>query len=168
MRKRSGWPDEGGAPAHDTFGDLFGVLDTRAFEARFRAWINALAGVVEGVVAIDGKTVRGWGKKDKKGSDEPRHRVNAHAAHSRPVLAQESTCGKGHEPAGTKASLEPQNLEGKEGHHPLAHRHLRQAVLDEAGQRSRPCGRCSTMDTDRGPCRRIECDGGRQTSGHFS
>jgi hypothetical protein len=39
-----------------TFGRVFRVLDGRVFEACFREWIAGRAGIVEGVVAIDGKT----------------------------------------------------------------------------------------------------------------
>lgn len=44
-----------GTPAHDHLGD---ILDPEAFQRRFVAWVAALIGVPEGVVAIDGKTVR--------------------------------------------------------------------------------------------------------------
>jgi hypothetical protein len=61
-------------PSHDTFGKVFGILDAGQFEQRFRQWISALAGVVEGVVAVDGKTVRGSGAK---GSHDLLHMVTA-------------------------------------------------------------------------------------------
>lgn len=109
LRKRFGWPLEAGTPSHDTFGEIFRVLDASVFEARFRGWINALAGVVEGVVAIDGKTLRGSGKK---GGNELLHMVTAYAVQSRLCLAQEGTCGKGHELAGMKALLEVLSLKG--------------------------------------------------------
>ena len=54
---------------------LFRVLDASVFEARFRDWINELAGLIEVVVALDGKTLRGSGKK---GSNELLHIVTAH------------------------------------------------------------------------------------------
>lgn len=50
---------EHGTPSHDTFDRLFRLLDAKVFEACFREWISDLAGVVAGVVAIDGKTACG-------------------------------------------------------------------------------------------------------------
>ena len=109
LSERFGWPLERGTPSHDTFGDLFRVLDARVFEARFRDWIRGLAGLIEGVVAIDGKTLRGSGKK---GSNELLHMVTAYAVQSGLSLAQEGTCGKGHELAGMKALLDVLILKG--------------------------------------------------------
>jgi hypothetical protein len=48
-----------GTASHAPFGRVFRVRDERVFEACFREWIAGLAGIVEGVGAIDGKTVRG-------------------------------------------------------------------------------------------------------------
>lgn len=52
LKERFGF--DKGIPSHDPFGDLFGMLDAKQFEQRFRTWINRLAGVVGGVVALDG------------------------------------------------------------------------------------------------------------------
>jgi hypothetical protein len=43
-----------GTPSHDTFGEVFRVLDAKVFESCFRQWIASVVGVVEGVVAFDG------------------------------------------------------------------------------------------------------------------
>src|SRR6266540_1657588 len=49
-----------GTPSADTFRRVFSALDPTEFEGRFRAWLTAFAGSLEGkVVAIDGKTLRG-------------------------------------------------------------------------------------------------------------
>lgn len=109
LSERFGWPLEGGTPSHDTFGDLFRMLDAKVFEARFRDWISGLAGLIEGVVAMDGKTLRGSGKK---GSNEWLHMVTAYAVQSGLCLAQEGTCGKGHELAGMKTRLDVLILKG--------------------------------------------------------
>jgi predicted transposase YbfD/YdcC len=98
-----------GIPSHDTFGDIFGVLDAKQFEQRFRSWINSLAGVVEGVVALDGKSLRGSGAK---GGNELIHLVTAYATESGLCLAQEGTRGKGNELAGVKALLDMLALKG--------------------------------------------------------
>ncbi len=65
--------------------------------------------MIDGVVAIDGKTLRGSGKK---GSNELLHMVTAYAVQSGLCLAQEGTCGKGHELAGMKALLDVLVLKG--------------------------------------------------------
>ena len=57
-----------GVPSHDTFHRLFSVLAAETFQAFFTDWVKDVSGLVEGVVAIDGKTVRrshdgGTGKK---------------------------------------------------------------------------------------------------------
>lgn len=49
----------GGIPSHDTFWRVFRALDSKRFEACFKAWTTSLRTVVEGeVVAIDGKQLR--------------------------------------------------------------------------------------------------------------
>lgn len=53
-----------------------------------------MIGFVDGVVAFDGKTLRGSGKK---GSNELLHLVTADAVGSGRYMAQEGTYGKGHE-----------------------------------------------------------------------
>jgi predicted transposase YbfD/YdcC len=49
---------EKGIPSHDTIGRVFALLDPGVFQACFQQWVRALQSKVEGVVAIDGKTVR--------------------------------------------------------------------------------------------------------------
>lgn len=98
-----------GVPSHDTFGDIFGMLDAKVFEHRFRGWINSLAGIIEGVVAIDGKSLRGSGAK---GSNELIHMVTAYGTESGLCPAQEATRGKGNELSGVKALLDKLALKG--------------------------------------------------------
>ena len=51
-----------GIPAHDTFERVFDRLDPRAFQACFRAWVQAIQETLRiKHVAIDGKTLRGSG-----------------------------------------------------------------------------------------------------------
>jgi hypothetical protein len=57
-----------GTASHDTFSRVFRLLDAKVFEACFREWVMSLVGVIKGVVAINGKTVRGsvgarWSRK---------------------------------------------------------------------------------------------------------
>ena len=45
-------------PSHDQLGILFARLDMEAFQRCFAEWIASLHDVLNGVVAIDGKTLR--------------------------------------------------------------------------------------------------------------
>lgn len=63
---RLGWFQEhgllvNGVPSHDTLGRVFRRLDHQAFAECFAHWVQQMAREVTGVVAIDGKTLRGSG-----------------------------------------------------------------------------------------------------------
>lgn len=48
-----------GIPSHDTFGRVFGKLDSDQFHTCFTNWILAVSDIIEGqVIALDGKTLR--------------------------------------------------------------------------------------------------------------
>ena len=48
-----------GIPSHDTFGDIFAVIDTDEFSECFSSWVAGLASLTDGeVIAIDGKCLR--------------------------------------------------------------------------------------------------------------
>jgi len=48
-----------GIPSHDTFGDVFSVIDTEQFSECFSKWVADLASLTEGeIIAIDGKCLR--------------------------------------------------------------------------------------------------------------
>ncbi len=99
---------EHGTPSHDTFGRVFRLLDAKVFEACFRAWISSLAGVVSGVVAIDGKTACG----SRDGHNTALHTISAYATASGLCLGQEHTRGKGNEIPAIKALLDTLALKG--------------------------------------------------------
>lgn len=99
---------ERGTASHDTFGRVFRILDATVFERCFRSWIADMIGVVDGVVAIDGKTVCG----SRDGENTALHMISAFATGSGLCLGQEGTRGKGHEIAGIKALLETLVLKG--------------------------------------------------------
>jgi predicted transposase YbfD/YdcC len=97
-----------GTPAHDTFGDVFRVLDAKVFEHCFRQWIASVIGVAEGVIAFDGKTLRG----SKDGANTALHMVSAYATALGVSLGQEGSAGKGNELVAIKALLETLVLKG--------------------------------------------------------
>lgn len=97
-----------GTPSHDTFGEVFRVLDAKVFESCFRQWIAGIVGVVEGVVAFDGKTLRG----SKDGPNTALHMVSAYATALGVSLGQEGSAGKGNELAAIKALLDTLVLKG--------------------------------------------------------
>ena len=49
-------------PSHDTFNRFFSALNPEYFERIFRHWMFEICEKYEGVVAIDGKTIRGASK----------------------------------------------------------------------------------------------------------
>lgn len=81
---------EHGIPSHDTFSRVFRLLDPEAFAHAFRRFMAAFAessGLdLTGVVAVDGKAVRGAYERGR--SSTPLHMVNVWAAGARVVLAQ--------------------------------------------------------------------------------
>lgn len=99
---------ENGTPSHDTFGRVFRILDASIFEQCFRSWISGLVGVIDGVIALDGKTVCG----SRDGENTALHMVSAFATASGLCLGQEGTRGKGNEIAAIKALLETLTLKG--------------------------------------------------------
>lgn len=84
-----------GIPSHDTFGRVFAALDPDHFERCFRAWTGALAGVIVGVVAVDGKTIRR--SFDRAGKRAAIHMISAWAADNRVVFGQLAVASKTNE-----------------------------------------------------------------------
>jgi predicted transposase YbfD/YdcC len=98
-----------GAPSHDTFSRVFRLLDPQAFEAAFARFTAAFAGALEGVVAIDGKALRGAYARGRKAT--PLHLVNVWAADKRLVIGQRLAPGRG-EVAGVIEVLALLRLDG--------------------------------------------------------
>ena len=83
-----------GMEYHDTFGDIFGVLDPEQFAQAFTKWMNRIAEVA-GVIALDGKTVRG--SLDKVLGKTAIHMVNAWSSANRLILGQVKVDDKSNE-----------------------------------------------------------------------
>lgn len=96
-----------GTPAHDHLGDILAVLDAERFQHCFAAWAASLAGVPEGVVAIDGKTSR-----RSKGGRAALHMVSAFAARQRLTLAQVRVSDKTNEIVAIPRLLDLLTIEG--------------------------------------------------------
>jgi predicted transposase YbfD/YdcC len=101
-------PFAAGTPAHDHLGDILATLDAEAFQRCFVAWVAALIGVPEGVVAIDGKTVR----RSKGTAKTAIHMVSAFAARQRLVLGQVKVADKANEIVAIPKLLDMLAIEG--------------------------------------------------------
>jgi len=82
-----------GIPSHDTVNRLFQVLNPRQFERCFTSWAQGLKedGVLERVIAIDGKTIRG--SKDRFQHRSPLHSLHAWSVENGICLGQ-MACGE--------------------------------------------------------------------------
>jgi predicted transposase YbfD/YdcC len=104
---------EHGIPSHDTFSRVLRLLDPQAFEAAFRRFMAAFAKAngleLRGVVALDGKALRGAFERGRQST--PLHMVNVWAAEARVCLAQRKAPGR-NEAAGALEVLALLDLEG--------------------------------------------------------
>ena len=88
-------PFEYGTPSHDQLGLIFGALDASAFQTCFIAWTRGLSGTIEGVVAVDGKTLRrSFDRAGKKGAV---HMVSAWSSAQKLVLGARAVAKKSNE-----------------------------------------------------------------------
>jgi predicted transposase YbfD/YdcC len=104
---------EHGIPSHDTFSRVFRALDPEAFDRIFQQFMRAFANAngikLTGVVAVDGKALRGAYERSK--SSTPLHMVNVFAAEARMVLASRKAPGR-NEAQGALEILRMLSLEG--------------------------------------------------------
>jgi predicted transposase YbfD/YdcC len=100
---------EHGIPSHDTFSRVFRALDPTAFEAAFRRFMGEFAKNLQGVVAIDGKAVRGAFERGRRTT--PLQLVNVWAAEARLAIAQRVAPNR-NEVAGALEVLELLSLDG--------------------------------------------------------
>jgi predicted transposase YbfD/YdcC len=104
---------EHGIPSHDTFSRVFRLLKPQAFELAFRRFMAAFAKAnglnLTGVVAVDGKALRG--AYERGGQATPLQLVNVFAVDARMALAQQKAAGR-NETAGALEVLELLCLEG--------------------------------------------------------
>jgi len=104
---------EHGTPSHDTFSRVFRLLDPHAFERAFQRFMAAFAEAnrirLSGVVALDGKALRGAYERGKAAT--PLHMVNIFATEARMALASRKAPGR-NEAKGALQLLGMLSLEG--------------------------------------------------------
>ena len=124
---------EHGIPSHDTFSRVFRVLDPQAFEPVFRRFIAEFAEHLHGVVAVDGKALRGAFERGRKTT--PLQLVNVWAAEARLAIAQR-LAPKRNEVAAALEVLQLLSLDGCTVTADALHCHAEfaQRVLDRGGQ----------------------------------
>ncbi len=99
-----------GIPSHDTFSRVFRLLDPKRFHAAFQTFMQRFAETIQGVVAIDGKTLRH--SFDRASGKSPLHLISAWAADQRLVLGQLAVDGKSNEITAVPKLLEMLSLKG--------------------------------------------------------
>lgn len=127
---------EHGIPSHDTFSRVFRLLKPQSFELQFRRFMAAFAKAnglkLTGVVAIDGKALRG--AYERGGRATPLQLVNVFAVDARMALAQQKAPGR-NETAGALEVLDLLCLKGcfitADALH--CHRAFAGAVLERGG-----------------------------------
>jgi predicted transposase YbfD/YdcC len=103
-------PYKRGIASVQTFRLVFRALDHAVFAECFMAWIKAMAGRVQGVVAIDGKTARG-SKQEASGAGAL-HMLCAFAHEAGLVIGQRAVDAKSNEITAIPALLESLMVEG--------------------------------------------------------
>ena len=124
-------PLRNGIPSHDTFSRVFRLLDPEAFRRWFLGFMGQFAQGCEGVLAIDGKTLRR--SYDRAEGQSPLHLVSAWAAEQRLALGQLAVDGKSNEITAVPKLLEMLALPGMVVTADAMHcqRQLSQQVLDQ-------------------------------------
>ena len=86
---------ENGIPSHDTFRRVFLILSPNRFQDFFVNWVRDIADLVDGVIAIDGKTLRR--SHDRRLGKKAIHMVSAWSSLNSVVLGQVKTDEKSNE-----------------------------------------------------------------------
>ena len=103
-------PFEDATPSHDQLGILFSRLDMDQFQRCFVNWVADLHGPLEGVVAIDGKTLR---RSFDTGSNKAAiHMVSAWACEQKLVPGQRKVADKSNEITAIPELLELLTIKG--------------------------------------------------------
>jgi len=100
-----------GAPSHDTIARVIESLDVSEFQACFESFVNSFVTRTKGVIAIDGKTLRG--SFDIKKGIKAKHIVSAWAHGCKVVLAQEKVDDKSNEITAIPTLLKRLDVQGQ-------------------------------------------------------
>lgn len=100
-----------GPPSHDTFSRIFRLLDPDRFGACFCRFMASFAAAREGVVAIDGKTLRR--SFDRAAGQSPLHMLSAFASQAGLALGQRAVDGKSNEIKALPELLKMLSLTGR-------------------------------------------------------
>ena len=103
-------PFENGTPSHDQLGILFSRLDMEQFQNCFISWVASLNETLEGVVAVDGKTLRR--SFDTNSNQSAIHMVSAWACGQKLVIGQRKVDDKSNEITAIPELLELLNIKG--------------------------------------------------------
>lgn len=109
---RAHCPNFNGIPSHDTFNRVFSLLPPEGLEKAFRLWIAEICGRYAGVVAIDGKELRGAARERADGSFQPLRMVSAWATENGVSLGQVKVSEKSNEITAIPRLVEALGLEG--------------------------------------------------------
>lgn len=99
-----------GVPSHDTIGRFFRLVDPKAFEDCFAQWMGTIVQKIEGIIAIDGKTICNSDHAFIR--TKPTHIVTAFAAENDIILGQLRTEKKSNEITAIPKLLQTLHLKG--------------------------------------------------------
>lgn len=99
-----------GIPSHDTLGRFFRYVNPEEFEKCFIQWTQYISGTIKGVIAIDGKTLRGSNDIERDGKAV--HIVSAFSSENQLILGQLATDSKSNEITAIPLLLEMLDIEG--------------------------------------------------------
>ncbi len=103
---------ENGIPYHDTFGNVFSVIDTEPLSACFSRWVADLSTLTVGeIIAIDGKCLRG--SLDSASNKSAIDRVSAWASQNPLVLGQQSVGDQSNDITAIPKLLEQLDMTGR-------------------------------------------------------
>ena len=103
-------PFKNGIPSKNTFARVLSILDPESFRRCFIQWVQSFQKAVEGVIAIDGKTLRK--SFDKANEQSAIHMVSAFASSTKLVLGQQKIYEKSNEITAIPELLDLLELEG--------------------------------------------------------
>ena len=122
-----------GLPSHDTFSRVFRLLEPAAFARAFEAFLDDLGAAGDGVLAIDGKTLRR--SFDRAAGRSALHVVTAFGTGARVAIAQRAVVGGENETLTARRLLETLALDGVlvTGDAMHAHDGTAQVIIDRGG-----------------------------------